>query len=168
METDITSLTSFQNPLDRADFTPMNSAAFQACLEDRPPWISKTNDKEIIEKYDNEPSYAMEETVATFPPERRPLSDARCALPASIQDEIHLNNQLKNQWQGTRNPALKAEVSRLRSSVNFRLNEWTNEHWSDMLESLNSEDQSLWKMKKRVIQFQVFYFVASAGRSSPP
>jgi hypothetical protein len=31
-------------------------------------------------------------------------------------------------------------------SVTCRLNEWGNEHWSDALESLDSEDQSLWKM----------------------
>jgi hypothetical protein len=30
--------------------------------------------------------------------------------------------------------------------VTYRLNEWRNEHWSDTLESLDSEDKSLWKM----------------------
>jgi hypothetical protein len=36
--------------------------------------------------------------------------------------------------------------------VTYRLNEWRNDQWSDALESLDSEDQSLWKMTKRVMQ----------------
>jgi hypothetical protein len=34
--------------------------------------------------------------------------------------------------------------------VTRRLNEWRNDQWSTTLESLDSEDQSLWRMKKRV------------------
>ena len=33
-----------------------------------------------------------------------------------------------------------------------RLNEWRNDQWSATLESLNPEDQSLWKMTKRVMR----------------
>jgi hypothetical protein len=36
--------------------------------------------------------------------------------------------------------------------VTYRLNEWRNEQWSDTLESWDSEDQSLWKMTKRVMR----------------
>jgi hypothetical protein len=36
--------------------------------------------------------------------------------------------------------------------VTYRLNEWRNEQWTDALESLDSEDQSLWKMTKRVMR----------------
>jgi hypothetical protein len=36
--------------------------------------------------------------------------------------------------------------------VTYRLNEWRNEQWSDTLESLGSENQSLWKMTKWVMQ----------------
>jgi hypothetical protein len=36
--------------------------------------------------------------------------------------------------------------------VTYRLNEWRNEQWSDTVESLDSEDQSLWKMTKRVMR----------------
>ena len=52
----------------------------------------------------------------------------------------------------TRDPALKAEVNRLQRSVTRRLNEWRNDQWSTTLESLNPEDQSLWKMTKRVMR----------------
>jgi hypothetical protein len=36
--------------------------------------------------------------------------------------------------------------------VTYRLNEWSIEQWSDTLESLDSEDQSLWKMTKRAMR----------------
>jgi hypothetical protein len=45
---------------------------------------------------------------------------------------------------------LKAQVTRLQRSVTYRLNEWRNEQWSDTLEYSGTEDQSLWKMTKRV------------------
>jgi hypothetical protein len=41
--------------------------------------------------------------------------------------------RLRRQWQITRDPALKARVSCLQKSVTYRLNDWMNEKWSDML-----------------------------------
>jgi hypothetical protein len=55
---------------------------------------------------------------------------------------------LRRQWQVTRDPALKAQVNRLQRSVTYR----RNDQWSDTLESLDSEDQSLWKVTKRVMR----------------
>jgi hypothetical protein len=69
-----------------------------------------------------------------------------------MQDEIRLKNRLRRQWQITRDPALKAEVNRLQRSVTHQLNEWRNDQWSGTLESLAPEDQSLWKMTRRVIR----------------
>ena len=61
-----------------------------------------------------------------------------------------MKNRLRRQWKITGDPALEAEVHRLQRSVTHQLNEWRNEQWSDTLESLDPQDQSLWKMKKRV------------------
>jgi hypothetical protein len=36
--------------------------------------------------------------------------------------------------------------------VTYQLNEWRNDQWTDALESFDSEDQSLWKMTKRVMR----------------
>jgi hypothetical protein len=49
-------------------------------------------------------------------------------------------------------PRCETQVNCLQRSVTYRLNEWRNEQWSDTLESLDSEDQSLWKMTKRVMR----------------
>ena len=73
-------------------------------------------------------------------------------IPAGIQDEIRLKNRLRRQWQITRDPALKAEVNRLQRSVTHQLNEWRNDQWNATLESLDPEDQSLWRMTQRVIR----------------
>jgi hypothetical protein len=56
----------------------------------------------------------------------------------------------RRQWQVTRDPALKVQVNRLQRSLTYRLNGWRNEQWSDMLESLDSEDQSQNKKTKRL------------------
>jgi hypothetical protein len=39
--------------------------------------------------------------------------------------------------------------------VTYQLNEWRNGQWSDALECLDSEDQSLWKMTKRVMRVPI-------------
>jgi hypothetical protein len=59
---------------------------------------------------------------------------------------------LKRKWQIIRDPALKAEVNRLQRPVTHQLNNWQNEQWNATLESLDAEDQSLWKMTKRVMR----------------
>ncbi len=97
-------------------------------------------------------SGAILESLAASAPKRRPHSDPTPQNPAGIQDEIRLKNRLRRRWQVTRDPALKAEVNRLQRSVTRQLNEWRNDRWSTTLESLNPEDQSLWRMTKRVMR----------------
>jgi hypothetical protein len=48
---------------------------------------------------------------------------------------------------------MRAKVNRLQRSVRRRLNEWRNVHGSATLESLDPEDQSRWRMTKRVMRF---------------
>ena len=49
-------------------------------------------------------------------------------------------------------PPLRAEVNRLQRSVTRRLKECRNDQWSTTLESLDPEDQSLWRMTKRAMR----------------
>jgi hypothetical protein len=65
---------------------------------------------------------------------------------------MRLKNRLKRRWQVTRDPTLKFRVNRLQRSVTHRLNEWRNEKWSDALESVDSAEQSLWKLTMRVMR----------------
>jgi hypothetical protein len=93
-------------------------------------------------------SGAVLEALAASTPKRRPRVNQRPPVPAGIRDEIRLKNLLRRQWQVTRDPILKAEVNRLQRTVTRQLNEWRNDHWSATLESLDLEDQSLWRMTK--------------------
>jgi hypothetical protein len=98
-------------------------------------------------------SGAILQALAASTPKSRPRDDPTPVIPAGIQDEIRLKNRLGRQWQFTRDPALKAKVNRLQRSVAHRLNEWRDDQWwSATLESLDPEDQSLWRMTKRVIR----------------
>jgi hypothetical protein len=130
----------------------MDWAAFQACLDDRHPCNPVVNDEEAVYKCVEELTSAIQEATASSAPKRRHRADPRPSILASIQDELRLKNRLRRQWQVTRDRALKAQVNRLQRSVTYRLDEWRNEQWSDTLESLDSEDQLLWKMTKRVMR----------------
>jgi hypothetical protein len=110
------------------------------------------HDEDAIDKCVEELTSAIQEATAASAHKRVPPADSRPPLPASIQGEIRAKNRLRKQWQVTRDPALNAEVNRLQRSVTYRLNEWRNEQWIDTLESLESEDQSLWKWTKRVMR----------------
>jgi hypothetical protein len=150
--TDSSWRSSFHNLPHRPDFTRMEWAEFQACLEHRRPGNPAVVDEEAIDKCLEELTSAIHEATAASAPRRRPRADPRPPLPASIRDEIRLKTRLRRHWQITRDPALKVQINRLQRSVTWQLNEWRNGQWSDALVSLCSEDQSLWKMTERVMR----------------
>jgi hypothetical protein len=141
----------------------MDWAAFQACLEHRLPRNPVVVDEEAVLE---ELTSAIHEATAATAPRRRPHADPRPPLPASIQEEIRLKNRPRRQWQITRDPALKAQINRLQRSVTWQLNKWRNGQWSDALESLCSEDQSLWKMKRVMPSSHSLAPLARTRRSS--
>jgi hypothetical protein len=77
-----------------------------------------------------------------------------CWTTASFTSNCHhlrRKSRFKRQWQLTREPAVKARVKRLQSSVTYRLNEWRNEQSRDCRNPWTLEDQSSWKMTKSVM-----------------
>jgi hypothetical protein len=102
-----------------------------------------------------------------------PLSGLAHLLPRGLITRSYSvrntpENRFKWQWQMTRDSALNAEVNRLQRPVNNQHNEWRKNRWSNKLESLDSEDQSLWKITTKVITIcnQSSPLVAS-GRIAP-
>ena len=102
-------------------------------------------------------SGAVLKVLAVSNSKLHPCDYTRPPVPACIQKEIRLKNRLRWQWQITRHPVLKAEVSRLQRSVPRRLNEWRNDQWSATLGSLGPEDQSFRRMNKRVMRVPTPY-----------
>jgi hypothetical protein len=105
-----------------------------------------------IDTCDENFSGAVLKALAASTPKCIPRDDPRPLIPTGIQDEICLMNRLRRRWQVTRDPALKAEVNRLQRSVTRRLNEWRNDQWGATLKSLDPEDQTLWRITKRVMR----------------
>jgi hypothetical protein len=93
---DTTSRQSFQNILDRPDFTRMDWAAFQACLDDRVSGNPVVNDEGAIDKCAEELTSVIQEATATSAHKRRPCGNPRSPLPASIQNEMCLKNRLRS------------------------------------------------------------------------
>jgi hypothetical protein len=111
---DTTCRSSFQHPPDRPDFRHTEWAKFQVHLEDQIPF-----DPELHNGIANDTcveifSGAVLKALAASTPKCRPRDDPRPPIPASIQDEIRPKTRLRRQWQITRDPAMKAEVNRLK------------------------------------------------------
>ena len=143
---------SFQHPSDYPDFRHTDWANFQTHLENQVLFNLELHNGMAINMCVENFSSAVLKALAASTPKRRPRDDPWPPISTGIQDEIRLKNWLRRQWQVTRDPALKAEVNHLQRSLTSRLNEWRNDQWSAMLESLDPEDQSLWRMTKRVMR----------------
>lgn len=108
-------------------------------------------DQEAIHKCVDELAGAIQKATAASGSKGQPRADPRPPLPDSVQDVIHPKNLLRRQWQTMPDPALKAQVNRLQKSVTYQLNEWRYDQWIDALQTLDSEGESLKKMKKMVM-----------------
>jgi hypothetical protein len=121
-------------------------------LEDQIPFDPKLHNGMAIDTCVENFHGAVLKAVAASTPKSRPRDVPRPPIPAGIQDEIRLKNRLRRRWQFARDLVLKAEVNRLQRSVTRLLNERRNDQSSATLESLDPEDQSLWRMTKRVMR----------------
>jgi len=149
---DTTCRSSFNRPPVRPDFRRTDWANFQTHLEGLVPFDPELHNEMAIDTCVENFSGAVLKALEATTPKCRPRDDPRPSIPAGIQDEIRLKNRLRRQWQITRDPALKAEANRLQRSVSRRLTEWRNDQWSATLESLDPQDQSLWRMTKRLMR----------------
>jgi len=146
---------SFHKPPDRPDFRRTEWASFQTQLEELIPFDSELHNEMAIDTCVENFSSAVLKALSALTPKRRPRDDPRPPVPAGIQDEIRLKNGLRRQWQITRERAFKANVNRLPMFVTRRLNDWRNDQWSAKHESLDAEDQSQWRMTKRICSYSI-------------
>jgi hypothetical protein len=114
---DTTCRSFFHHPPDRPDFRRTDWAKFQTHLEELIPFDPELHNEMAIDTCVENFSGAVLKALAASTSKRRPLDNPRPSVPAGFQDESHLKNRLRRQWQITRDPALKAEVNRLQRSV---------------------------------------------------
>ena len=150
--TDTAFRSSFNHPPDCPDFRRTDWTYFQNRLEDQIPFNPELHNELEINTYVENYSGAVLKALAASIPKSRPRDDQRPPIPAGIQDEIRLKGRLRRQWQVNRNHALRAEVNLLYRSVTRRISEWRNDQWNATPESLDPEDQSLWRMTKWVMR----------------
>jgi hypothetical protein len=81
-----------------------------------------------------------------------PRDDRRSLIAAGVHNVIRLKKRLFKHLEVTRNPTLRAEVNNLQRSETHHVNYCRNEKWSAALESLDPEDQSLWRMTKEAMR----------------
>jgi hypothetical protein len=114
---DTTCRSSFQYPPDRPDFRRPDWVEFQTHLKAEIPLNPELHTGMAIGTCVENFSEAFLRALSASNPKCRTRDDPRPSIPASIQDEISLKNQLRRRWQITRDAALKAEVNRLQRSV---------------------------------------------------
>lgn len=78
----------------------------------------------------------------------KPVADRRNILPQLVRDLIREKNRARRLAQRTMNPADKLEANRLAGEVHFAIATHRNSAWEAKLESLETEDNSLWRMAK--------------------
>ena len=155
---------SFQPP-GRLDCRRTEWVNFQIHLKDQIPCDPELHNGIAIDTCVENFSGAVLKAVAASNLKCRSRDDPRPPLPAGIEDEIRLTNRLWRQWQVNRDPALEAEVNRLQRSVTGRLVEWGNDQWGATLFSLDPEDQSLWRLTKRVMRVPTRLSFVTPGES---
>jgi len=124
---------------------------FQACLEAGLKSSPDLQNEVAIYACVKEPSSAISKALTGSARKYRPRVNEG-PITGSYSRWNILKKRLRRQWQCTRDPALKAEVNRLRRSINNQLNGWKKDQWSNPLEILNPEDLPPWKLTRRAIR----------------
>ncbi|KAF8789716.1 putative RNA-directed DNA polymerase like protein [Argiope bruennichi] len=71
-------------------------------------------------------------------------------LPPEIVDKIKLKNRWHKFWQMTFYPPYKLLFTKLQNEIREDINEYDNNSWKELLESLNPEDNSLFDFNRKL------------------
>lgn len=69
-------------------------------------------------------------------------------LPQEIEDLIKMRRRARRQWQTHRDILAKREMNRTSRQLRIALTKLHNDRWEKLLDSLNPEDNSLWRISK--------------------
>ena len=95
---------------------------------------------------------AIHEAMSASAAKSQPAKQLLLSILPMILANILEKNRLRRQWQFDRDPSIKNRVRCLQRWIAFELKKMRNAQWTDKIESLNPDDQSIWKMTKRVMR----------------
>jgi len=78
------------------------------------------------------------------------ITDAKDKLPQDILDKIKRRNSLRKKYQRTQNIQFKRQYTDLCNEIRTDITHHRTQQWKNTLQSLNVQDNSLWKLTKRL------------------
>lgn len=97
------------------------------------------------------------------------IFNARKNIPPDLVALIKHKNKIRKTWQSTGYPPYKAELNRLQRVIKSELAAFSNKSWSDFLSTLSTEDGSLFKINKKLVnKFQPVPPLSLPDQTTPP
>lgn len=80
----------------------------------------------------------------------KPKLSYQKTLPHQILIQIRYKNNIRKLWQRTLDPKLKTELNKLQRNIQKLMQDQRNRDWNDFLTTLDPEDNSLFKVNKKL------------------
>ena len=110
------------------------------------PVLTSSRDvDEAVASLTNTIQQATDNVSRTF---NRPTANPVVDLPQDIRELIREKNRVRRRWQRYARPEDRVASNRLAAQVKERLREYRSARWDAKLESLSTQNQSLWRMAK--------------------
>jgi Metal-dependent hydrolase len=149
---DLRSRSYLQTLPDRPSLKRVDWTHFQDHLSDRLNGNPRVYSFVYIDARLDRLANAIHEAISASAQKSQTAKQPLVSILPMILVNIREKNRLRRQWQIDRDSATKNRVNRLQRWIAIELKEWRNTQWADTIESLNPEDQSSWKMTKRVMR----------------
>lgn len=138
------------NPISPPPSHAINWKEFYTHLENNnftlPNINSPASLEDAIESLEN--SILDAQTQATFHYFKN--DNQHLLLPPHIHQLIKYRNNLRRRFQITRDPSIKPRLNRLSRQIKNKIRDFKQKSWEDFLDTLTPEDNSLWKLRRRL------------------
>jgi hypothetical protein len=131
---------SISNPPECPDLRRTERYKFQVSLEFGLSFNPDLSNELPIDARVKKISSTVSKVSSQSDPKYCPRDEPQPPIQAVIFNTMRLKNQLRKQWQISRDPAPKAEFNHLKSSVTHQLNLWRKDQGNSALESHDPED----------------------------
>lgn len=118
-------------------------------LTDASPPINTSED---IDRCTKELTEGITDALMASTPTAKPRRNGEFDLPLHITKSIQAKNKVRKLWQKHRLPSLKTKLNSMVTDIKNMIKNHLNAKWTQKLESLKTEDQSLWQLTKRLMR----------------